>query len=93
MRIVNPSFGQPAAADTEGEARTVDWRRDPIILFSNSKPNAQELLAGVRERMSAFRATDNVDFIHKDSPAQPAAPELIAEVASKYRAAVLALAD
>ncbi len=93
MRIVNPSFGHPAAADGQSETRAVDWRQDPIVLFSNSKPNARELLAGVRERMGAFRSIDNVDFIAKDSAAQPAPSEMIANVASKYRAAILALAD
>ena len=93
MRIVNPSFGHPAAADGQSETRAVDWHQDPIVLFSNSKPNARELLEGVRERMGAFRSTDNVDFIYKDSPAQPAPPEMIDNVALKYRAALLALAD
>ena len=93
MRIVNPSFGHSAAADGQTATRAVDWRRDPIVLFSNSKPNARELLAGVRERMGAFRSTDTIDFIAKDSPAQPAPSEMIATVALKYRAAILALAD
>ncbi len=93
MRIVNPSFGHSAATDDRTATGTVDWRRDPIVLFSNSKPNALELLEGVRERMGAFRSTDNVDFIYKDSPAQPAPAEMIDDVALKYRAALLALAD
>ena len=93
MRIVNPSFGHSAATDDRTATGTVDWRRDPIVLFSNSKPNARELLAGMRERMGAFRSTDNVDFLCKDSAAQPAPSEMIADVAMKYRAAILALAD
>ncbi len=93
MRIVNPSFGHSAAADGQTETRAVDWRQDPIVLFSNSKPNAREMLEGVRERMGAFRSIDNVDFICKDSPAQPAPSEMIDNVTLKYRAAILALAD
>lgn len=93
MRIVNPSFGRPAGADQQAEIEAVDWRRDPIVLFSNSKPNARELLEGIRAQMADFRSTDDVDFIYKDSPAQPAPIELIDDVAAKYRGAVLALAD
>ena len=93
MRIVNPSFGHSAGADGQTDTSAVDWQQDPIVLFSNSKPNARELLEGVREQMGVFRSTDNVDFIYKDSPAQPAPPEMMDDVASKYRAAVIALAD
>ena len=93
MRVVNPSFGHSAEADNQAETKAVDWRQDPIVLFSNSKPNARELLEGVREQMAAFRSTDNIDFIYKDSPAQPAPTEMIDDVAQKYRGAVLALAD
>ncbi len=93
MRIVNPSFGHSAATEDRTATGTVDWRQDPIVLFSNSKPNARELLAGMRERMGAFRSTDNVDFLCKDSAAQPAPSEMIDNVTLKYRAAILALAD
>ena len=93
MRIVNPSFGLPDSADGQTETRAVDWHQDPIVLFSNSKPNARELLEGVRQRIGAFRPTDNVDFICKDSPAQPAPPEMIDDLTRRYRAAILALAD
>ena len=93
MRIVNPSFGLKAPESERVRADAVDWRQDPIILFSNSKPNAKELLEGVRERMGAYRATDNIDYIHKDSPAQPAPSAMIDELATRYRAALLAIAD
>lgn len=94
MRIVNPAFGlAPAGAEQATEARAVNWREDPIVLFSNSKPNAKELLEGVRDRLAAFRRVDNVGFVQKNSASQPAPPELINEVARKYRIALLALGD
>ncbi len=96
MRIVNPSFGLPEAADNSSEAAiagTADWGKDPIAIISNSKPNARELLEGVRDQMSAFRTTDNIDYLFKDSAAQPAPAELIDQVAGKYKGAILALAD
>ena len=93
MRIVNPSFGREAPGKETLAGKAVDWSQDPIILFSNSKPNAKELLEGVREQMGAYRVTDNIDYIHKDSPAQPAPEGMYDELAGKYRAAILAIAD
>ena len=93
MRIVNPAFGRAASGGERLAARAVDWRRDPIILFSNSKPNARELLEGLKAKLGAIRALDNVDFIYKDSASQPAPSAMIDEVGHKYRAALLALGD
>lgn len=96
MRIVNPSFGLPEGADEQSEpviAGAADWGKDPIAIISNSKPNARELLEGVRDQMGAFRGTDNIDYLFKDSAAQPAPIDLIEQVAAKYKGAILALAD
>lgn len=94
MRIINPSFGlQNDAAGAKAEAAATDWAKDPIAIISNSKPNAQELLTGVRDLMGAFRATENIDYLSKDSAAQPAPPELIDQVAQNYKGAIVALAD
>jgi hypothetical protein len=93
MRIVNPGFGIAPAAEGVVTAGAVDWMNDPIILFSNNKPNAKELLEGVRDRLSAIRRVDNIDYIAKGSASQPAPPEMITEVARKYRIALLALGD
>ena len=96
MRIVNPSFGlREEAGNLTGPAvcAVADWSRDPIAIVSNSKPNARELLEGGRAQMGAFRPTDNIDYLFKDSAAQPAPAELIDEIARKYKGAILALAD
>ncbi|MFP6748391.1 MAG: hypothetical protein VCD66_12430 [Alphaproteobacteria bacterium] len=93
MRIVNPSYGREAPGTERAGANSVDWRVDPIILFANAKPNARELLEGIREKMSDYRATDNIDYMTKDSPAQPASDAMYDEMAGKYRAALLAIAD
>jgi hypothetical protein len=93
MRIVNPSFGQSASGGEQLVAGPVDWEKDPIVLFSNSKPNAKELLEGLRDRLGQFRNTDNIEFVYKDSASQPAPAEMYDEVAKKYKAAFLALAD
>lgn len=96
MRIVNPTFGLDEEGDNRSDAVAAggtDWSRDPIAIISNSKPNARELLEGVKQRMGVFRQTDNIDYLFKDSAAKPAPAELIEQVAGKYKGAILALAD
>ena len=73
--------------------RPVDWLNDPIALFSNSKPNARALLEGVRDSLTAFRGTDNIDYVYKESVSQPTPTDIIEHVAKNYRAAILAIAD
>jgi hypothetical protein len=94
MRIVNPSFGLAQEAEKHGDKLgPTDWSKDPIAIISNSKPNAQELLQGVRSLMGDFRQTDNIDYLFKDSAAQPAPEALIDQVAANYKGAIVALAD
>ena len=93
MRIVNPAFGLAQAGSEQVSTRPVDWRTDSIVLFSNSKPNARELLAGIREKLGAIRNVDDIDFVYKDSASQPAPAGIIDKVAQNYRVALLALAD
>ncbi|GAG40339.1 unnamed protein product, partial [marine sediment metagenome] len=64
MRIVNPSFGLEENEENPRngvEKGSTDWSRDAIAIISNSKPNARELLEGVRDRMGVYRSTDNID--------------------------------
>ena len=96
MRIVNPSFGLPEVADNASNpvvAIATDWGKDPIAIMSNSKPNARELLEGVRDQIGEFRDINNIDYMFKDSAAQPAPTELIDKVAANYKGAIVALAD
>lgn len=93
MRIVNPTFGLSAAGGEKIALKPINWATDPIALLSNSKPNARELLEGIRAKLGANRPIDNVQFYLKNSASQPAPKEQIAEVAAKYRGAILALGD
>jgi len=96
MRIVNPSFALEPHDDSQAKAIgniSTNWKTDAIAIISNSKPNARELLEGLRDRMSPHRSTDNIDYFFKDSAAKPAPVELYSAVATKHRAAILALAD
>ncbi|MCA0302134.1 MAG: hypothetical protein LCH95_06980 [Proteobacteria bacterium] len=93
MRIVNPSFGLSATTGEKIALKPVNWASDAIALLSNSKPNARELLAGIREKLGASRKIDNIDFLSKNSASQPAPKDVIQEIAAKYRGALLAIAD
>ena len=94
MRIINPSFGHAPLATEKVKSGPVDWLRDPIMLFSNSKPNAMELLEGLRAKLGTVRSVEGgIDFISKDTASRPAPPEMIDKVALKYKAALLALGD
>lgn len=94
MKIVNPSFGVSATGGEKMATAPVDWLRDPIALITNAKPNAHQLLDGIRTKLGAVRSTDNIVFFGKDSASQPAPTALYDEIAAKgYKAALLALAD
>ena len=93
MRIVNPTFGVSAAGGEKVTLKPVNWKTDAIALISNSKPNARELLEGVRAKLGAHRQVDNIKFMAKNSASQPAPKELILNVAKNYRAAIVALGD
>ena len=67
MRIVNPSFGISATSAEKVALKPVNWATDAIALVSNSKPNARELLDGIRTKLGAFRTVDNIDFLSKNS--------------------------
>jgi hypothetical protein len=93
MRIYNPSFGLSATSNEKVTLKPVNWMTDAIALMSNSKPNARELLMGVRDKLSAHRRVENIKFLAKNSASQPAPKELLQEVATNYKAALLALGD
>jgi hypothetical protein len=93
MRIVNPTFGLAAAGGPKVDLKPVNWATDAIALVSNSKPNARELLAGIRDKLGAFRPIDNIEFLAKNSASQPAPKDVIEKVAANFRGALLAIAD
>jgi len=93
MRIYNPSFGVSATSAEKVALKPVNWKTDAIALVSNSKPNARELLDGIRTKLGASRQVENIKFLAKNSASQPAPKDLIEEVAANYRGALLAIAD
>ena len=94
MRIVNPTFGvAPADSRAAAPAAPVNRLTDPIVLFGNNKPNAKELLEGLRSKLAGTRTVDGIDYIFKDSASQPAPSGMIEKVAQNYKVALLALGD
>ena len=93
MQIVNPAFGRSASGGEALSNASVNWTTDAIALFSNSKPNARELLDGVRGHFARFRSVENINYVYKDSASQPAPEDVIEHVAENYKAAVLAITD
>ena len=93
MRIVNPGFGLAASGGEQLVGQAVDWGKDPIVLFSNGKANARELLEGIRDRLGEFRPTDNIAYVNKNDVSHPAPPALMDEVVKSYRGALLAIGD
>ncbi len=93
MRIYNPGFGLSATSKESVKLVPVNWMTDAIALVSNSKPNARELLMGVRDKLSAHRQVENIKFLAKNSASQPAPKDLLQEVAANYKGALLALGD
>ena len=93
MRIVNPGFGVMRDEGAMADAQPVNWLTDPIVFFSNSKPNAKELMVGLKARFATIRDLANVDFTWKPSAGIPATKDMIEAVASKYRIAILGSAD
>ena len=93
MRFINPSFGVSATSKEKIALKPVNWATDAIALVSNSKPNARELLSGIRDKLGAFRPIDNIEFLSKNSASQPAPADVIEKVAANFRGALLAIAD
>ena len=93
MRIVNPAFGLADAEIAGMSARDIDWAEEPILLFSNSKPNATELLLAVADRLKTIAGFKNAGLVSKGNAAMPAPAGLMEQIAGRHRVALLALAD
>ena len=62
MRIINPSYGvsPTAAAQSTADRPPIDWRSDPIVMFSNSKPMG-ELSAKVAKLLKLKNVSNKLD--------------------------------
>jgi hypothetical protein len=92
MRIVDPTYGVPAEADAVPVAGG-DARPGALCLFSNSKPGAGELLAGIARRLEDERGMRDIGFASKPNAAVGADAVTIDHLAARYRMAVVAIGD
>ena len=93
LRIVDPTFGvRPDEADVAVRAGgTADWTE--VAIFSNSKPNATELLRGVGERLQAHWDLPEVGFASKPNASAAADKDVIDWLSQRYKMVVVAVGD
>lgn len=91
MRIVDPTFG------TFEDEEPVDVAQSAagtgLCVFSNSKPGADELLAGIARRLEAGRGLRDIGYAAKPNAAAAAETATIDRLAAQYRTAVVAIGD
>ncbi|MDK3258491.1 NAD(P)/FAD-dependent oxidoreductase [Blastococcus capsensis] len=93
LRIVDPTFGvQPADSAAEAQAGgTADWSE--VALFSNSKPNATELLRGVGERLQEHWELPELGFASKPNASAAADKDVIDWLSQRYKMVLVAVGD
>lgn len=91
MRIVDPTFGVPDEEGPVGVTRSAT--ATGLCLFSNSKPGADELLAGIARRLEAERGLRDIGHVAKPNAAAAADPATLDHLAAQYRTAVVAIGD
>jgi thioredoxin reductase (NADPH) len=93
LRIVDPTFGiRPDDADPGAQAGgTADWSE--VALFSNSKPNATELLRGVGERLQAHWELPEIGFASKPNASAAADKDVIDWLSQRYKMVLVAVGD
>ena len=90
MLIVDPTQGR-APLDSEAAGAADSPRLEGrVCLFSNSKPNAAELLAGVAAGVPELHGAP---LLAKRHASLPAPVEVLDRIADKYDAALVALGD
>jgi thioredoxin reductase (NADPH) len=95
LRVVDPTFGLlPAGAGDEVAAAPgtdVDWTQ--VALFSNSKPNATELLRGVGERLQAHWELPELAFASKPNASAAADKDTIDWLSQRFKMVLVAVGD
>ena len=92
MKIYNPNYG---IRENTGRAvaATNSAGVDTICLFSNSKPNATELLNGMAGAITAEFDVPEIGFVSKPNAAVAGKSETYDWLAERYRFAILASGD
>lgn len=98
MRIVNPTYGQRSSASTLDDVEQVqgaapDWSELSIGLLSNAKPNANELLQGIANRLVSSHVVAGSELVAKPNSATPAPPDTIDYLAQRYQLVLAGTGD
>lgn len=93
LRIIDPTYGLvPGDADVAPQvAGTADWTE--VALFTNSKPNATELLRGMGERLQAHWDLADLGFASKPNASVPADKDTIDWLAQRFKMVLVAVGD
>ncbi|PRZ43593.1 hypothetical protein CLV47_102283 [Antricoccus suffuscus] len=92
MKIYNPTYG---VRDATGHlaVHASSALTDTICLYSNSKPNASNLLNGIAAGAVAALGVPEVGFVSKPNAAVAGETETYDWLAERYRFALLASGD
>ncbi len=94
LRVVDPTYGvlpDDDAGPLEAADSTATWT--DVALFTNSKPNATELLRGLGARLQAHWGLPELGFAAKDSASVPADPDQIDWLSQRFKMVLVAVGD
>jgi len=94
LRIVDPTYGLPPEDDAgplEAAGGTATWT--DVALFTNSKPNATELLRGLGERLQAHWELPELGFAAKESASVAADEDTIDWLSQRFKMVLVAVGD
>nr|WP_100498228.1 NAD(P)/FAD-dependent oxidoreductase [Geodermatophilus chilensis] len=94
LRIVDPTYGvlpEDDAGPVDTAASTATWT--DVALFTNSKPNATELLRGLGARLQAHWGLPELGFAAKESASMPAEEDQIDWLSQRFKMVLVAVAD
>jgi thioredoxin reductase (NADPH) len=94
LRIVDPTYGLPPEDDAgplEAAGSTATWT--DVALFTNSKPNATELLRGLGERLQAHWELPELGFAAKESASVAAEKDTIDWLSQRFKMVLVAVGD
>lgn len=92
LLMVDPTYAPDSTPDSAG-ASPLPVAESSLVMLWNTKPNGDELLEGIRNRLHAQLGRDDIGFAAKATASMAAPPELLDELAGRYQSAVVALAD
>ncbi|MCV2488301.1 NAD(P)/FAD-dependent oxidoreductase [Geodermatophilus sp. YIM 151500] len=93
LRVVDPTHGVPPADEAAAMASggTADWSQ--VALFSNSKPNATELLQGLGARLQEHWALPELGFASKPNASVAADKDTIDWLSERFKMVLVAVGD